>query len=121
MSIPRSDTAARIAAVARNFQFFDAPVELMICMDRSLNHVDSLSIGMYLEALVLRLTEMGVGSCLQVSISGYAEVVKRELGIGEEMEVICGMAVGIEDVRDPVNMIRTSRADVKDCVTFVEE
>lgn len=31
------------------------------------------------------------------------------------------MAVGIEDARDPVNMIRTSRAEVKDCVTFVEE
>jgi hypothetical protein len=95
MLIPRSNTAARIAAVARNFQFFDAPVELIVCMDRFLNHVDSLSIGMYLEALVLRLTEMGVGSCLQVSISGYAEVVKRELGLVRRWRLFVGWLLGL--------------------------
>ncbi len=57
----------------RNYDFFGAPVGLILCMHKRLPGVEALSIGMYLQTFVLALTDHGVASCVQVAIAEYPE------------------------------------------------
>ncbi|CAG8951729.1 hypothetical protein HYFRA_00005529, partial [Hymenoscyphus fraxineus] len=95
--LAHDDLEGRKRAVLKNYEFFDAPIGIVVCMDRSLGAADSLSVGMFLQSFLLALAERGVQSCVEVSIAGYPEIVRRELGIEGEMEVLCGVAVGWED------------------------
>jgi hypothetical protein len=85
MGIAREDTAGHAAAVLRNWEFFRAPVAGIVCMHRDLGPADALSVGMFLQTLLLALTERGLGSVVEVSISGYPEIVHAQLAIPTEL------------------------------------
>lgn len=105
----------------KNYEFFDAPVGIVVCMDKSLGAADSLSVGMFLQTFVLGLAERGLQSCIAVSIAGYPEIVRRELGIDERMEVLCGVAVGWEDKKFKGNVLRPKREEVDVTTKWVNE
>ncbi len=76
MGIAREDKAGHDAAVLRNWEFFRAPLAGIVCMHRDLGPADALGVGMYLQTLLLALTARGVGTCVEVSIAGYPEIVR---------------------------------------------
>ena len=121
MGILRHDAEARRLAVLRNWEFFRAPLAGIVCMHRDLGLVDSLGVGMFLQTLVLALTERGLGTCVQVSIAGYPETVRDQLGIGEDMRILCGLAIGYPDPAFPANALRVPRNPLDANVTFVDE
>lgn len=118
--ISRADKEAAETARRRNYNFFDAPVGIIVYMDKSLADVDVMCVGMYMQSLALLLGERGVGCCWQVSVAGYPDVVRKELGIGEEMVILSGGAVGYEDVGARPNGIRSARDAWNEHVEFVE-
>ena len=59
MGITSADTARPAAAVMRNFEFFGAPLAGIVCMHRDLGPADAVSVGIYLQTLMLALTERG--------------------------------------------------------------
>jgi nitroreductase len=94
MGIARDDTEGRRIAVLRNWEFFRAPLAGIVCMHRDLHHVDSLGVGMFLQTLLLALTARGLGTCTQVSIAGYPEIVHEQLNLPAEFTVLCGLVIG---------------------------
>ena len=120
--IAREDVEARRKATLRNYEFFGAPTVGIVCMDKRLmGTVDAIGVGMWLQTLMLVLTERGLGSCVEQSLAGYPEVCRRVLGIGEELEVCCGIAMGWPDERERVNGVVAGRGRFEECVTFVGE
>ncbi|KAF7503392.1 hypothetical protein GJ744_003914 [Endocarpon pusillum] len=113
MGIARDDKAGRAAAVLRNYDFFGAPLVGVVCMHHELGPPDSMSVGMYLQTLLLALTEHGLGTCVEVSIAGYPEVVRRELEIEDEMLILCGVAIGYADPTFPANKLHVHRNAVE--------
>lgn len=97
MGIAREDTAGHAAAALRKWEFFRAPLAGIICMHRSLGPADALSVGMFLQTLLLALTERGLGGCVEVSVTGYAEILRAQLAISEELSILCGAAIGYPD------------------------
>jgi nitroreductase len=61
MGITIADTARHAAAVMRNFDFFGAPFAGIVCMHRDFGPADDVSVGMYLQTLMLALTARGAG------------------------------------------------------------
>ena len=121
MGIGREDHEARREAVLRNYQFFGAPVIGILCMDKRLGAVDALGVGMYLQTLLLALTEVGLGSCVEVSVAGYPEVLRSELGIDDGLEILCGVAMGFEDKDFGANKLKIARRPIEENVVFLEE
>ena len=120
MGISRHDAEARRIAVLRNWDFFRAPLAGIVCMHRDLGYVDAMGVGMFLQTLVLGLTARGLGTCVQVSIAGYPEVVREQLGIGEEMRILCGLAIGYPDPTFAANNLQVPRNAVEQNVVFVD-
>ena len=120
MGIAREDTARHAAAVLRNWEFFRAPVAAIVCMHRDLGPADSLSVGMYLQTLLLALTERGLGSCVEVSIAGYPEIVRAQLAIPTELSILCGLAVGYPDPEFRANKLHVGREPIGENVVFLD-
>ena len=120
MGIARDDKANRQLAVLRNYEFFGAPTVGIVCMHKDLGVADALSVGMYLQTLVLCLTARGIGTCVEVSLAGYPEIIRSELNIPPELLIICGFAVGYCDPDFPANHLHISREAVEKNVSFLD-
>ncbi|KAI1255250.1 hypothetical protein MGN70_003314 [Eutypa lata] len=124
LGILRSDTAGHAGAVLRNYRFFGAPAAFIVCVRRDLlDAVEAapLCVGMYLQTLLLALTEAGVASCVQIAIAAYPDVVRAEVGIPADLEVLCGVSVGYEDQAAKINHCRIGREAVGKTTVWVDE
>lgn len=119
LGIARDDQKARRKAILRNYDFFDAPVVGILCMPESLGVADAVSVGIYLQTLMLSLTARGLGSCAQVALAGYPEVLRFELKIPSELLIICGLAIGYADPEFPANHLYTPRAPLSETITLL--
>ena len=104
----------------RNFEFFHAPVAGIICMHRDLGLADAVGVGMYLQTLLLALTERGVDTCVQVSTTLYPDIVREHLGIPDELEILCGLCIGYADPDFPANRLSIPRNGIDRNVVLIE-
>ena len=56
----------------------------------------------------------GLGACAIGALASYPGVVRQALGLPADHLVVCGMALGYEDMAAPVNATRTQRAALKE-------
>ena len=75
---------------------------------------------MFLQSVMLSATELGLGSCPQAALAEFPDIVRKELGIGKDKVLLCGMALGYEDINAPINSYQTKRIPLEDFVTFYE-
>ncbi len=120
MGVARHDVEARRIAVLRNWEFFRAPIGAVVCMHRDLDYVDAVGVGMFLQTFMLALTARGIGSCVQVSVAGYPEVIREQLGIAEDMRILCGMSIGYPDPNFPANDLDVPRSPLEDNVRWLD-
>jgi nitroreductase len=116
--IARDDKHARRDSFLRNFRFFDAPHAAFIMLPPWAGYREAADCGMYAQSLMLALTAHGLASCAQGALSHHADIVKRELGVEDDMRVLFGIAFGQEDLEHPANATRTTRAPVETAIKF---
>jgi nitroreductase len=104
----------------RNWEFFRAPLAGIVCMHRDLGPADAVSVGMFLQTLLLAITERGLGSCVEVSVTGYPEIIRAQLAIPAELSILCGVAVGYPDPDFPANRLHIGREPIKENVVFLD-
>jgi nitroreductase len=90
-------------------------------MHRDLGPADAVSVGMFLQTLLLALTARGLGSCVEISIAGYPEVVRAQLAIPAELSILCGLAVGYPDPDFPANKLHVGREAIEKHVVFLDK
>jgi nitroreductase len=119
MGIERDDKTARAAAVARNYDFWGAPVGLFFVTYRDLVHSQWAHLGMFIQSVVLVAEEKGLGTCVQEAWAKVRESLHSHFGLpGEEM-IYCGMALGYADKSQPINAFRSTREPVRNFVAML--
>ena len=121
LGIPREDKGRRMAAVARNFEFFGAPVGLLVHTPAFMGKPQWADLGMWLQTLMLLLVEQGLGSCAQEAWSVYPATVKRVGEIPDDHIFFCGLAIGYPDHDAPLNHFANPRAPLDDTVRFLSD
>lgn len=116
--VARDDKAARTDSFLRNFRFFDAPHAAFIFLPEWAGMREAADAGMHAQTLMLALAAHGLGSCAQGALSHHAPLVHRELGVGEDMRLLMGIAFGYPDPDHPANAARTDRLTVDDAIVF---
>lgn len=119
MGIERSDKDGRLLAMLRNWSFFDAPHALFFTMDKYLNIMGAVDMGIYAQSLSLLMAENGISSCMQGALGQFPDPVREMLNIPEERGILFGMSFGYADENVPVNKTRTEREPVENSVVFV--
>jgi nitroreductase len=87
-------------------------------MHKDLGLTDALGVGMSLQTLLLALTARGLGSCVEVSITGYPEGTRAQLDIPAELSILCGLALGYPDPDFAANKLQVRREPIGKNMVF---
>jgi nitroreductase len=121
LGVPRGDTAGMQKQFRRNFLFFDAPVGMILCVERRMGGGQWIDCGIFLDQLMLLAREKGLHTCPQAAFSRVQHVVRRELEVPDDQVVICGLALGYAEPEAVPNNLITERAPLKDFTTWFSD
>jgi nitroreductase len=119
LGIPREDKVARFAHLARNYEFFGAPVGVFCFIDRRMGPPQWSDLGMFLQTFMLAATERGLDTCPQEAWAVWSQTVAEFVGAPDEEMLFCGVAVGHADPDAPVNHLESDRMPLEEWATFL--
>ena len=118
LGIDPDDHRARLVHHRRNYDFFGAPVGIVLTIDRHSLGGGLVDAGAFLQAVILLARERGMDTCPQASFIDFHPVLRRHLHVPEHHLVVCGLAIGFADHRHPLDRLRTTREPVDSFTTF---
>ncbi|MFT6919966.1 MAG: nitroreductase [Cognaticolwellia sp.] len=118
IGVTREDKQGRQLAMIRNWSFFDAPHVAFFTMDKYLDIMGAVDLGIYAQTLSLILAEHGLSSCMQGALGQFPDPIKAALNLPEQRGILFGMSFGYADESAAVNNTRTEREDMANAVTF---
>ncbi len=119
LGVKKGDVAGMRRQTAANLRFFDAPVALMVTIDRDLEIGSWLDLGMFVQNILITAQGHGLNSCPQAIFARFHPVVRRELAIPENEIVVCGIAIGKADPDAPANALIPEREPVEGFTTWL--
>ena len=119
MGIERQDATTRQEFVRQNLVSFNAPVLLLCHFPKLMKEPQWSDVGMWLQSIMLLLREEGLDSCPQEFMGMYGRTIKAELGLGEDIMLFCGIAIGYRDPDAPVNNFERQRVPLDEQVRFL--
>jgi nitroreductase len=120
LGIGKADKDRMHSQQQRNFRFFDAPVGLMVTIDKVMGAGSLVDTGMFLQTLMIAARAHGLDTCPQAAWNAYARLILPHVGASEQEMLVCGMALGYADPADVVNTYHTPRVPVSDFTTWLE-
>jgi nitroreductase len=120
LGVKRGDAEGMKRQTAANLRFFDAPVALMVTIDRDLEIGSWLDLGMFVQNILVAAQGHGLNSCPQAIFARFHPVVRRELAIPAEEIVVCGVAIGKADPEAPANRLVPEREPVEAFTTWLD-
>jgi len=118
LDIAREDKQGRQMAMLRNWTFFDAPHVVFFTMDKYLDIMGAVDLGIYAQSLALLLTEHGLSCCMQGALGQFPDPVREALSLPEERGILFGMSFGYADESAAVNKTKTDRESIENAVQF---
>ena len=118
IGISKGDQAANWRQWGRNYQFFDAPVGLILTIDKDLDAMSYVDVGMFAMAIMLAAKARGLDTCAQGAWNSYWTVTRRVLNVPDDQFVIFGISLGYADEQHPVNSLVAEREPVAAFATF---
>lgn len=118
LEIPKGDQAANWAQWGRNYKFFDAPVGLIFTIDKDLDAMSFLDIGMFMQTFMLAAKTRGLDTCAQGAWNNFWSVTRQVLNVSDDEYIIVGMSLGYADETQPVNTLVAEREPLASFATF---
>lgn len=118
MDIGREEKQKRQMAMLRNWAFFDAPHVAIFTLDKYLDIMGAVDMGIYAQTLSLALLEHGISSCMQGALGQFPDPIRDMFDLPEERGILFGMSFGYADEEAKVNTARTDRVALDQSVVF---
>lgn len=120
LSIDREDMEGSLNYYGNMFSLFDAPVFLVLTVDRKLSlEYALLDIGSILQNICLLAHDRGLGTCLLAASISYPEISRKLFSIPDTKNIVCGIALGWPDSEAPENNFERSREGVNEFLRWV--
>ncbi|MCR0984939.1 nitroreductase [Roseomonas populi] len=118
LGIPPGDAAGRHAHHIRNYDFFGAPVGLIVTVGRNPLAGALIDAGLFLQGLATAARAHGLDTCLQASFIDFHPIIRRHLRIPDDRFTVCGVSLGYADREHCLDLLRTEREPLSAFVTF---
>ena len=121
MGIERDDKARRQDWVMRGFRQFDAPVSIVVTLDKALEHdtIGHFDLGAATYGLVLAAWSKGLGSVINGQGIMQSSVVREHANIPEDQIIMTCVAMGYPDDSFVANDVQSRRVPNEQVVTYV--
>ena len=120
VGIARGDREASARQTMENYRLFGAPHAMIVTTDEALGVYGVLDCGAWVNNFMLAAAAAGVACIAQAALATHPKPLRDFFGIAEDRRIVCGMSCGYEDAAHPVNRFRTSRAETRDVLTWVD-
>jgi len=98
--------------------FYGAPTAVIISIDQVFSSARLTDIGVLVGYMVLTAHGLGLSTCPIGLITAFDEDIKEELSLGEDKQVVIGVAVGYGDPDASINNSRSERVPLQDVVKW---
>jgi len=114
IGIPREDKMAKFAQLAKNFEFFGAPVGLIFTIDRQMGLGQWADLGMFMQNVMLMAKSKGLDTCAQEAWAVWHKTIAEIAEIPDEEMVFAGMCLGYADPDAVINELVSKRANLNE-------
>ena len=104
----------------QNYRFFGAPVGLIFTLDKVMGRGSLLDYGMFLQSLMVAARARGLHTCPQAAWNGFAKIIYKHVGAGENEMMVCCLSLGYADEAALVNTFKTTRVDASTFTHWIE-
>ncbi len=116
--IQKGDTDGMFRQHGRNYDFFGAPIGMMVTLDADMELGSWIDCGMFVQTLMIAARGLRLHSCAQAAWAYHHDVVRAAIPLADTEKVFCGIALGHEDSNEPANAFRTDREPLDTFVTY---
>ena len=82
----------------RGARLFGAPVIVIPCMSKNLNLWSTFDMGLLTQTILLAAYNYGVGSIIATSFVLHPDVLRKELEIPDDLQIVTGIGLGYPGV-----------------------
>ena len=118
VGITKGDREASYKQMIENFRFFGAPQVAVVTTPKELGAYGAVDCGAFVTAFTLAAQGFGVATIAQAAVAGIAPVVRENLGLSTNRNILCAISFGYEDKDHPANQFRTIRAEPSDVIDW---
>jgi len=119
MDIGREDKEKRFWWLSRGYRFFDAPVGLVLYIDKELDeNCYRFDVGCLAQNITLAAMEYGLGTCVAYQPIEYERGIRKYLGLSDDKILVCAIAMGHPDWSFEANNVRTPRLPIEEVTTW---
>ncbi len=118
IGVTRDDRPGRYRQYARNFEFYGAPVALLLSIDRGMGPPQWSDLGGYIQTVMLLVREHGLHTCGLEAWTHWHKTVYSLLKFPPHHILFCGMALGFADPAAPINQWRAPLEPLASFATF---
>lgn len=116
--IKKGETDKMFRQHGRNYDFFGAPVGMMLTVEADMELGSWIDCGIFVQTLMIAARGLGLHTCAQAAWAYHHDVVRAAIPLADNEKVVCGIALGHEDPDEPANALRTEREPLANFVTF---
>lgn len=103
----------------RRYEFFGAPVALIVTASRGPLLSAMVDAGLFVQALMPAARGTGLHTCPHASLIDFP-VLRRHAAVPAEQVIVCGIALGYADDSHPVSGQRSSREPITSFARFYD-
>lgn len=116
LGLDPADPASGKVFVEWGSRLFGAPVLAVICMDRALS--SHLDLGMLVQTICLAAQHFGVDSLIASAFVSQPDVLRKELEIPENLDIVIGVGLGYANPKSIINTYRSPRRPIQEVVRY---
>ena len=105
LGLDPNDPASGRVFMEWSSRLFGAPTLVVICMDKALNSY--LDIGMLTQTICLAAQDFGVDSLIAAAFIAQPDILRKELEIPENLNVVAGIGLGYPEPNSKINTYRS--------------
>ncbi|APG64879.1 hypothetical protein LPB136_05685 [Tenacibaculum todarodis] len=117
LGIKREDKKKRHEEMAKNFNFFGAPVAIWIYANPKMKYTALVDTGIFMQNLMLSATNKGLGTCPQGALNLWREPVDKHFSVPKGYELVCGLSLGYPS-EAKVNSYRPEKISVEELLVI---
>ncbi len=77
-----------------NYKFYNAPHVCFVGMNKNFDSSIAIDVGIYIQTLMLAMKTYGISSCAQATLRDYPNIIRKELGISKNINILLGISFG---------------------------
>ncbi|MBN2239640.1 MAG: nitroreductase [Dehalococcoidales bacterium] len=97
-------------------RMFGVPVLAIICQDKAI--ANNLDAGMFIQSVCIAAKGCGVDTFIAGAFVSHQDVLRKELGIPEDLNIITGIGLGYPNEEAVINTYRAPRRPVTEVVRY---